>query len=329
MPARIFIVFILSILSTISYAATVDDLTNEISDRVFGPVAKVISEELSRHMGFYTGAGDMITSLPSPFPGLELGAGLGFNMSYVFRLALQGDKTALTKAGSNKNSAAANRLSGAVALFPFPYDMLYGKMGLPGTPLDIGIRVGYIPLPMQTTDDGVSYYAHAFHLGAEGRYLFMQFLNGWIKLDGRVSLDYNGGALGLSYSNETQAFITNTLVGTNIASMGMDIAWNGLSLGGKVIASINIPVVGGVYSGLGVNVNLGQVSTRLFMIGTFRDLTASEFTLNFGQTVPDGYNLLDLRILFGFQLFFVSASLEYGILNRDLAINLYPLALAF
>lgn len=329
MSKRTIIVFIIMLFSGSFYGGVIDDLTNEISDKVFGPVATVISEELANHMGFYTGSGNMTAIGPAPFLGLKVGAGIGINMSYVLRQALKGDKSALTKAGTNPNAGGANKLSGAVAIFPFPYDMVYVKAGLPEMPLDIGLRVGYIPIPVQTSDDGVSFYANAFHLGAEGRYQIWNYYGDLVKVHGCASLDFNGGGLGLSYSNLSEAYVSNTLVGTNFSSMGMDIAWGGVSLGGKIMASVNIPVVGCVFTGLGVNLNLGEVSTKLSMNGTFRDLTATNFTINFGKTVPKGYNLLDIRFLFGFQLFFVSASLEYGFFNRDLALNLYPIALAF
>ncbi len=331
-PMRAFPV-VLAVLLGLTAAVHADsftDLTNEISETVFGPLSKAVSRQLADHMGFYAGSGNMTAVNASPFVGLKFGAGIGLALSYISRKGIfEKDFGDLTNGVSGSNINSVTNLAKALSLIPLPYDVFYLKMGLPGIPLDLGLRFGYYPQVSRDATNGTSLDFKAGYVGLEARYLAKEFFGGLIKIDTRLSADYNSGLLGMAYRYRDSAYVTNMIVGTNDAETGFTIDWAGLTLGGKVMAGINFSWIGGVFAGLGVDLNLGRVSTDTYIKGTFTDLTGTDYALVLGRKVDEFYRPLEVRILFGIQLLFASASFEYGIVSRDLAFNVFPIALAF
>jgi hypothetical protein len=219
-------------------------------------------------------------------------------------------------------------MSKGIALLPFPYDEAYFKIGLPLLPADAGLRIGFVPSMSLDVGSGTIISFGQFHIGAEGRYMIYEFL-GIIKVDGRVSLDYDTGGIGASYSHSDLAYINSLVIGTNEYKINLNYQWGGVSIGTKIMAGLDIPFIGGPYLGLGVNMNLGGVKTSVTMDDkvTSGGVTASIPTLTGASEKP--YNLIDLRLIVGLQLFFVNMAFEYGLLNKDMAWTIIPISLAF
>ncbi len=222
-----------------------------------------------------------------------------------------------------------NTLSKAVALVPFPYDEFYYKIGIPGKQMDAGLRIGFVPSVNLKLDESTVVSFSQFHIGAEGRAMIYEY-KGLFKVDGRVSLDYDEGHVGFSYGGQGQAYTNDILVGTNAYRIDLNYQWAGISLGGRIMMGLDIPYVGGPYIGMGVNINLGGVTTSAKINDTFSPVIEPAVGFPELNAAPaKAYNLFDVRLIMGTQLFFACAAFEYGILNKDLAWIIMPVSLSF
>lgn len=314
-------------------AADFATMTNDLM-KVATTVAAAINNGTAPNMGYYTGSGNIFPVNTSGFLGLKLGVGLGVNIPASLIEVAQ-DPNNLSKyfkpESSNPMAAAFDSMGKAVALVPFPYDMAYLKVGLPILPMDVGIRVGVVPTMGFPVGVGQTANVGALHLGAEGRYSIIEVLAGLIKVDGRLSVDYSSGTIGYTYQSVDAAYADgSTLIGTNTTTFTMSHSWSGVSIGAKGVAGLNIPFIGGIYGGLGLNLNFGSVTTA---IGTKLDFAPSiaipSGSADFNAQRSKDYNPLDIRLMVGAQIFFVNAAVEYGVLNRNLAVTLIPIALVF
>ena len=102
--------------------------------------------------------------------------------------------------------------------------------------------------------------------------MFSGILCSLLKVDARLSLDYDSGTIKYSYTG-TDAAYTNgdnvNTVGNNNYTVNFTYQWGGVSIGTKVMGGLNIPILGSLYGGLGLNMNLGSVTTSLGMNDSF------------------------------------------------------------
>jgi hypothetical protein len=315
-------------LSGALFADDFSDMTNQLS-QVMGTAVSPISIEMAKHMGFYTGSGNITPVNTAGWFSLKLGAGIGLNLSSPFLNYWNTKTNPFTNTSTNPMSSLFNDAGTAIAMVPFPYDLVYAKLGIPVLPMDIGFRFGIIPPWTFSDPSGSSVSFFGLHLGAEGRYVLWEILGGLLKVDARLSMDYNNGYVKGSYTKIDTAYVNSVVVGTNTLTIGVDYEWGGLSVGTKLMGGLNIPFIGGIYGGLGLNVNFGAVTTTLTGTGRFSPVIGSEQSFSLSGPASQGYNFLDLRLIGGFQLLFINAAVEYGLLNGDLAVTIVPISLAF
>ncbi len=307
-------------------AAIQDDMQAELQKILSGAIDP-ISTEMAKHLGYYTGSGNISPVNTSGFPGIKAGIGLGFNTTDLLMRTLN-KEIVFTNTYSNPMDSYFDTMSKGAALVPFPYDEAYFKIGIPLLPMDVGVRIGYIP-SMDLKNDAATVNFGQFHLGAEGRYVLFDLL-GLIKIDGRLSVDYDSGKISMSYTGNNEASTNGLVIGTNDYKIGMNMQWSGVSIGAKIMAGVNIPFIGGVFGGLGLNMNYGQVVTTATLDDTLNSL-GGPYTLPTitGDTTPKPYSLMDLRLILGAQILFAYGAIEYGILNHDIAWTIIPLSIAF
>jgi|GEM_PF-1536790 len=326
----IFLILTLSCSSGI-FALTIDQLTNLVSsglNSVLTNALNPISLEMAKHMGFYTGSGNVTPVNTSGDFSINFGLGFGVNFSPIFFEMVSGQNV-LTNASSNPMNNTFNNVGTAIGAVPFPYDDAYFKLGLPGLPMDLGLRLGLVPSTSISTGTGSTVSFGEFHIGAESRYLIWN-LGDWIKADWRVSVDYDSGAINYSYSGASLAYTNGdnvNSVGTNNYTVSFGYQWGGISIGTKLMAGINIPYFGGPFLGVGLNMNLGSVSSSLSMNNTFTSSVAGiPGTVIFptlSGTAPDSYNLFDIRLIGGFKILFINLAAEYGALDGDWDFSVY------
>lgn len=312
-------------ISVASFAALPDDYITEMKD-VMGTVTTSISTEMAKHMGFYTGDGNVTPVNTSGFLGLKIGLGLGVNTTpLLWKIAMNPTNSDVLLNTANKNASAFDAVAQAFGALPLPYDFLYVKIGIPVLPLDVGVRLGFIPAMPFDLGNGSSMGIGQFHFGLEGRYLLWEMPGGLIKVDARLSYDFDGGSISITNKQTQDAYVSGTNVGTSTLTTGFDYLWSGSSIGAKVMAGLNIPVVGGLFCGLGMNMNLGGVTTKIGETGTVSSLDIGSFSVSNVQP----YSAFDMRLIGGFNLFVVSLAVEYNLFNGDLAINFIPFQMAF
>ncbi len=322
---RILSIVVLLMLSGYLYSDNFDTMTNDLSG-VLKESAEKISGEMKKHMGFFTGSGNITPVNTSGFPGLKFGVGAGLMLNNVFFIVAQNPD--YLKATESKNEGEIANLSKAMSVFPIPYNEIYGKIGIPLIPLDVGLRLGYMPrIEFGSQDARVG--ADQFHFGVEGRYLLFKDPTGIIAVDSRLSVDFDYGNVLLSGKATQEAYADSTLIGTNETVATMSYSWGGTSIGLKVVGGVNF-FIGNLYGGVGLNLNLGEVNTTLGVESTFKPippLTEQKFKVEGSAKAP--YDLFDLRLLVGGKLFVVNFGFEYGMLSGDMAFTVIPIDISF
>ncbi len=305
------------------YAGQFDDYTNQLVqslNNILASAVSPVSVEMARHMGYYTGSGNVTPVNTSGDFGIKFGLDAGVNTSDILYRIGKGDNI-FSNTNSSPMTNYVNAVGQDISIVPFPYDDAYFKLGIPTLPMDVGIRLGFIPSFSFSTGTGSTISFYEFRAGVEGRYLLWSFFD-MIKIDARLSVDYDTGNVSYSYSGSGAAYDNSgNLIGTNSYNAAFAFNWGGVSIGTKVMAGLNVPFIGGPFVGLGLNLNLGGVKTSLTMNDTFTangGLGQSSLPA-LSAASPVGYNLLDLRLIAGVHLFFLNGALEYGLLNNDLA----------
>jgi len=319
-------VVLMIILSGYFYAADFDTMTNEMAS-ILKKGAETVSMEMKKHLGFYTGSGNIFPANTSQFLGLKFGLGGGVVLNSILFKAMSDPNVLVPNTGS-KNEGDLSKYLAPIGTFPIPYNMIYGKVGLPFIDLDVGLRLGYFP----RVDTGGTDYRigwDSFHFGLEGRYLLWKDPTGLIKVDARLSGDFNYGNIMLSTKFTQEAYAGNTVIGTNENVSTFGLMWGGSSWGVKVVGGFNIPIVGSIYGGIGANLNFGAVNTRLGFDTKFKPTLGSEISYSLEGNSEIAYDLFDLRLLVGANIFFVNIGYEYNLLNGDMAVTIIPIALTF
>lgn len=325
MKRVVLVLFLITGFAITSFAALPGDYITEMNS-VMGDVTTSVSTEMAKHMGFYTGDGNVTPVNTSGFLGLKIGLGAGINTTpMLWKIAMDSTNADALINSANANASAFDSVAKIFGALPLPYDFIYVKIGMPVIPLDVGIRLGFIPSMAIPIDASTSMGIGQFHFGIEGRYLLWELPGGWIKVDGRVSYDFDGGSISLTNKQTQNAYTNGVIAGTSTLTTGFDYLWSGSSIGAKVMAGLNIPVVGSLFCGLGLNMNVGIVTTQIGETGTVSSFDIG--TLSVSNIKP--YNPFDMRLIGGFNLFVVSLAVEYNLFNGDLAINFIPFQMAF
>lgn len=311
----------------------ITDVKGELSG-VFNDGTKKIVNTMKPHMGFYTAAGNVSPADDLIFPGFSIGLGLGVDMSSTFFDVLK-DPTILNSGNASLNASYFDAISKGIGLLPYPYDEITAKIGLPVIPVDIGLRLGYLPTMdlafLAGMPSGSSLKVGMLHIGGEARYKLLDLLVGLIKVDARLAVDYDQGSVEASQAMSQPTYYNGNIVGTNNFNYGMKFAWSGVSIDPKVVAGINIPLVGSVYGGLGFNINLGNVNATMSADGTITSavLTGPTSLGSLSVNNKADYDAFDVKVLVGGKIFFVNLALEYGFLSKDLAVTFFPVLLTF
>jgi len=292
---------ILTLILLFAFSPLMAGVVDEMSESYLGDVAQKICDSMKGHMAFYTGTGNVYQANTSGFPGIKLGMGIGIsapfsgfdNISKLFGALSSPDFTTVTN---------------ALSLAPMPYDMVFAKIGIPALPMDVGLRLGYIP----AMNFGSYGFKGEFHFGVEARYILFELPAGIIKVDGRLSYDVDNGGLKMNSSGTESG-------GTY--DIGFDYNWAGSSLGAKIVGGVNIPLIGGVYAGVGANLNFGKVTTKIDAKINSSPVASAEKSAN--------YDLFDLKLIAGGYFAFVSLAAEFGLLSGDMSITFFPFFLTF
>lgn len=313
-------------LSVMSFADPVSDAYISDLTSVMQTITSNISTEMAKHMGFYSGSGNVCAVNTSGFPGLKLGIGAGVNTTPVFWKMIADSNYAKTLMGStSSNTGPFETAARSLGVIPFPYDSIYAKIGLPVIPLDVGVRLGFVPSIPMDFGNGVTMGVGQFHFGFEVRYLLFEVPGGFFKLDARLSYDNDSGAIGITNSQSYTAYVMDTNAGTSTMTTGFSYKWGGSVIGAKLMAGLNIPVVGSFFGGIGLDMNLGDVTTTFSETGTVNAISLGTLTVSNLQP----YSAFDMRLIGGFNIFFIGLSVEYNIFSSDLAINFIPFQMAF
>ncbi len=305
--------------------ADFNELTNDIRSIMRSTVSN-ISTEMAKNLGFYSGAGNVTPANVSGFPGIKFGLGAGLNVTgTLWRAFFDKNYTGILSGSASSNAIRFDDFAKIFALFPFPYDLAYFKIGIPLMPMDVGVRLGFIPPLALDGGSGTTLTVGEFHFGLEARYNLLELPGGILKLDVRLSYDYESGNFGIVNRTPYTAYTNGVEAGTISAATKLDFGWQGSSIGTKLMAGVNIPFVGSVFAGLGLNLNVGEVTTTMRV----NEGTYNNIDLDLMETIRVGYNPLDVRLVGGFNVFFVSLAAEYGLLNNNIAVTFIPFQMAF
>ncbi|OHD57369.1 MAG: hypothetical protein A2Y33_07755 [Spirochaetes bacterium GWF1_51_8] len=310
-------------------------------------IATALSTPMAPTMTIYNSAGSVYPSDVRDFLGIKIGIGVGVvaspSLSKYILSGLQTDYMPATASG-NSNSSIYSSMVGAFSLVPMPYTMLYAKLGMIKLPIlpqfDLGVRIGYLPDvgPMlgytennPANTNNIIAKTGAFHIGAEARSKIIDA--GIFQIGLNLSVDFDSG--GIEFS---QYFIQplevpvpggsgfNQTIDTKYTT-GINFGWMGTSVGGKLIASLNIPILS-LYAGVGVNFNVGSVTSKMYTKGEMIVVTETEFFNVEGvSTIP--YYFTEIRVLAGFQLLIINAALEYSVNTGAIAVTIHPITLTF
>jgi len=308
-----------------------DDMTNDLTG-VLNDGSTSIARSLAKNAGYYTGSGNVTPANASGFLGLKVGVGGSVLVpAYLWPVLFSQDLSSLVGDLSSPNASAVKTLSGVVGLVPLMSDMVYAKIGLPVLPMDVGLRLGF--LPTLSFGDSVNYVQVGFfHVGAEARYkltgINLVFAKSQVEIRG--SYDYNSGVIGASQKVSSPAYAGSTVIGTNELTISMDNRWSGSSVGLKVVGGLSV-LMFDLYAGLGANVNFGDVNTTLKSKVAFIDTTGSlgNQSVDLKGSATAGYDLFDLRVLAGVHIVFADLAVEWNPLNNALAITVVPVSLSF
>jgi hypothetical protein len=330
---RIIVTLILSFFFSAGlFASPFDVLTNALVaqlNSVLSNAMNPISSVTAQYMGFYTGDGNVTPVDTSGDFSVKFGAGFGVNITPILYQVLNGQNV-FTNSSPNAMDSMFNNLGSAFGAMPYPYDEAYFKIGLPGMPMDIGVRLGIIPATSIATGTGSTLSFNEFHIGAESRYVVWNLLD-LVKVDWRLSADYDAGDISYSYSGSGQVNTNGYNIGNDSYNVAFAYQWGGVSIGTKLMGGLNIPFIGGPYAGVGFNLNFGSVTTSIVssndqFTSTVTGATGTVTLPTLSGSSSAGYNLFDIRLIAGFKLFFINLGYEYGVLNGDFD---YSASLAF
>ncbi|OHD54469.1 MAG: hypothetical protein A2014_05725 [Spirochaetes bacterium GWF1_49_6] len=322
-----------------SFADTNADNLVSYMETTYKQVAEGISTPLAPTMTIYNSAGSVYTADTRDFLGIKIGVGIGVVMPSSFISMLSGvtQNYVPTDAQNNTNASIFSSVAQAAAMVPMPYDMIYLKIGMIKLPLipqfDVGIRLGFLPdvgsLFAASLPTGVVAKTGGFHIGGEARAKIIDA--GVFQIGLNLAVDFDNGGLEYSASMEEPINVpvpggfTQTI--TSKYTTGINFGWMGTSIGGKLIAALNIPVFS-LYAGVGINFNIGSVTTTMYTKGEMVVVTDSEFFRVEGvSTIP--YYFTEIRAIAGFQLLIINAAIEYSINTGAISIVLHPLTLTF
>lgn len=330
-----------------SFADTNADSFVGYMEGTYLDIAKAISTPMAPTMTIYNSAGGDYTADTRDFLGMKIGVGIGVVASPALSgYLLSGLKSDYlpSSATDNSNASIYSSMVSVFSLVPMPYDMIYLKIGMIKLPLipqfDVGIRLGFLPDvgPMlgYTADNpnntnNIIAKTGGFHIGGEVRAKLIDA--GIFQIGLNLSVDFDNG--GFEFSQYFTEALTvpipggggyNQTIDTKYTT-GINFGWMGTSIGGKLIAALNIPVFS-LYAGVGINFNIGSVTTTMYTKGEMVVVTDSEFFRVEGvSTIP--YYFTEIRAIAGFQLLIINAAIEYSINTGAISIVLHPLTLTF
>ena len=268
MVKKCFIITLVLLLHSSFYAEQYSDLKSTVQN-VSSYSTKNISQNMAPVMGFYTGSANMTgvitgadNTSSSPFWTIGLGAGAVLTPSFF---SISSSINSLNNISFSDSASLSNSIDKIIKLFPsipMPYDTLYGKIGIIDNSTDIGFRIGVIP-PLNFNFNNIFLNTSGLHAGAEIRHSLFQFFDGLIQVDGRLSVDYDGGYINVSSQTNQDIMINGVDVGTNQIGVNFNYNWNGFSIGSKIEAGIHKKSIAGLYVGIGANYNPGSVSSAL------------------------------------------------------------------
>jgi hypothetical protein len=306
-------------------------------------IAVALSTPMAPTMTIYNSAGSVYTADTRDFLGIKIGVGIGVVASPALTgYLLSGLKTDYlpASASGNSNASAYSTMVGMFSLIPMPYDTIYFKIGMIKLPIlpqfDVGVRVGFLPDVGgllgygENNPSGMVLKTGGFHFGAEVRAKMIDA--GVFQIGLNVGIDFDNGGIEFSQSITQPLSVpvpggfTQTI--TSKYTTGINFGWMGTSIGGKLIAALNIPVFS-LYAGVGINFNIGSVSTKMYTTGSMEVVTSySEFFNVEGvSTIP--YYFTEIRAIAGFQLLIINAAVEYSINTGAVALTIHPLTLTF
>ncbi len=342
------------------FTEMLDSLNGSLTE-IFQSITSNVAYNLDNNMQFYGSAGNVYPPNVSPYFGLKFGVGIGVNfpgllVQYGMQAAsgeMPSFESGLTNTDPNASifDAYGAAVGQIIALAPFPYDMVFVKLGLPEGLLvlpflkyaDVGLRIGYLPNiadligNLSSTSDsgtsaGLALTTSMVHIGAELRTILIGKPRSLFNIDLRGSVDFDYGLFGATatfsqnLSGTTNSTAFDVLVTGNF---GLNFAWTGVNIGVKSIASVNVRVIK-LYAGLGLNMNIGNARSEMFLTGGF-DTPLGPVDLYSNRTRNTSwYDLFDARILGGVTLFgFFNVAAEMSITRMTTALTIMPLCLAF
>lgn len=284
-------------------AATITSIT---STNDINTLNNDIVTAAKKNFGFMTGSGNVVWVNTSEFLGLKIGVGLG----------VAGNVGFLSLVSAPQQVASFDTL---VSLVPAPYDMLYGKIGLPGfipflEKSDIGFRIGALPSMTVPLSGGFTFVMRdIFSFGLELRKTLFELPAGLIRIDARVAYNYSKGTIGIRYE---------TNISTVLNSVEERIDWSGNNITARAVAGINIPVIFSAFAGIGPDLNFGGIraTSSLSTSGSFTIAGTTFATAMSTSMYADGaYDPFDIRVIGGIRLFVVDVAVEYGLLSGGLS----------
>ncbi len=174
-----------------------------------------------------------------------------------------------------------------------------------------------------------------------------------------ILVDSNGDIVYVS-SSPTPILISGDNYYSTSIMPSMTYSWSGMVFSPRIFAGIDIPIFGGVYFGAGPDINIGNVDMLINMqlsysttvenikytgsslyendvlsdpeyLAAVEDASGTQTgVINANTTITRrAFDLYDLRLITGLQLFFVNISLEYGVVSESFAVTVYPFAFKF
>ncbi|MEW5813862.1 MAG: hypothetical protein AB1798_00495 [Spirochaetota bacterium] len=348
-----------ALLSSVSLAQEIktDAFVGDLKDALT-KTSQGISNKMGPFMGFYGGSGNVLHSNVYNGFSLKLGGGLGFAVQPLWVKIIndisQGKEPDLSifEIDTSGNAGLFSAIPQALVILPLPYDEAYLKLGFSKRAWDIGVRIGYVPDIGRIIEQagsalppGISFTTGALHVGGELRYrLFKWFL---FQADARLSVDYDSGRLGIRYEFPSQSQTVEfpnpvpggaPIQGTATFDAAAELLynWSGLLISPKLVGNVMIPILGGVYGGIGLDFNIGGVKTNMTMDSrATMTVTAAGYTLDKSSAsiyieapTTKKYRFFDARVMVGARLLFVNIAIEYGVLSKNASLTILPLTLS-
>jgi len=325
------IAFSLLLASNWLLATLYDDATNELSD-VFTKGTRQVNTVMIPHMGFYGASGNIVPITEHPFPGFNVGIGIGLSFDATL-LDLLNHPELLNSGSSSSNAAAFDTISQYLGKVILPFDMVYAKLDIPFLDLDGGVRFGYLPTfdfaSLVGMPSGSALKVDLLHFGGEARWKFFELPGGFLKLDARLSVDYDQGSMTADQKMSQSIYASGVVVGTNDFTYTLKYSWSGWSIAPKVFADISLFSILDVYAGLGLDWNFGQGTANMSAGGYVNMTVGGSTPINLAVQNLANYNPIDIRAVVGVKVFFVNVAAEYGFMSKNFAITLVPLSIGF